>query len=111
MGRGWFDFRSGPQKDRDYREFTERVFSGGLAHKKRVRGRLEEVLHQKDVTYEFVYYVALKDLLVRKPKMTFQEGLDQVCGEIHVMKLSDAAVEGIRSVLEEDMAGQLGGEV
>ena len=43
--------------------------------------------------------------------MTFQEGLDQVCGEIHVMKLSDAAVEGIRSVLEEDMAGKLGGEV
>lgn len=110
MGRGWFDFRSGPQKARDYREFTERVFSGGPAHKKQVRERLQEVLHQKDVTYEFVYYTALKDLLVRKPKLTFEEGLDQVCGEIHVMKLGPATVDGIRSVLREDMEGKLGGE-
>ena len=30
MGRGWFDFRSGAQRERDYRDFNERVFSGAF---------------------------------------------------------------------------------
>lgn len=108
MGRGWFDFRSAPQKERDYREFTERVFEGGLPHKRQVRERLEQVLKQKDVTYEFVYYTALKDLLIRKPKMTADEGIAQVCGEIRVLKLDAAKKEALKQVLAEDFAGKLG---
>ena len=98
MGRGWFDFRSAPQKERDYREFAERVFEGGLPHKRK----------QKDVTYEFVYYTALKDLLIRKPKMTADEGMAQVCGEIRVLKLDAAKKEALKQVLAEDFAGKLG---
>ena len=106
MGRGWFDFRSGAQRERDYRDFNERVFSGGLPHKRRVKERLKEALNKKDATYELVYYVALKDLLVRRPQTTFEEGMSQVCSEIRVMKLDAAAKEAIRTVLEEDMAGK-----
>ena len=106
MGRGWFDFRSGAQRERDYRDFNERVFSGGLPHKRRVKERLKEALNKKDATYEFVYYVALKDLLVRRPQTTFEEGMSQVCSEIRVMKLDAATKEAIRTVLEDDMAGK-----
>ena len=109
MGRGWFDFRSAPQKERDYREFTERVFEGGLPHKRQGRERLEQGLKQKDVTYEIDYYTALKDLLIRKPKMTADEGMAQVCGEIRVLKLDAAKKEALKQVLAEDFAGKLGG--
>lgn len=108
MGRGWFDFRSSAQRERDYRDFNERVFSGGLPHKRKVKARLQEALQKKDVTYELVYYTALKDLLVRRPQTSFEEGLRQVCGEIRVMKLDGAARDALRRVLEEDMAGKLG---
>ena len=110
MGIGWLDFRSKEQKERDFRDFSVRVFSGGLPHKRQVRERLREVSGAKDVTYLFLYYVALKDLLVRKPKMSFEEGLGQVCTEIQVMKLSPGEREAIRQVLKEDMDGKLGAE-
>lgn len=103
MGRGWFDFRTGIQREQDYRDFTERVFSGGLPHKKRVRERLQQEIGKKDVTYEFVYYTALKDRMVRNPKLTFDQGLKQVCGEIHVMKLDQKTIQAIRQVLELDL--------
>ncbi len=105
--KGFFDFRSGPERERDYQDFTERVFSGGLPHKRKVRARLSEVLGKKDVTYIFLYYVALKDLLLRRPKLTFEEGMKQVCSEIRVMKLGKAETEAIRQVLGEDQAGML----
>ena len=110
MGIGWLDFRSKEQKERDFRDFSERVFSGGLPHKRQVRERLREVSGVKDVTYLFLYYVALKDLLVRKPKLSFEEGLSQVCAEIQVMKHTPGEREAIRQVLKEDMDGKLGAE-
>ncbi|HJB06412.1 MAG TPA: hypothetical protein H9716_00915 [Candidatus Enterocloster faecavium] len=105
MGRGWLDFRSREEKERDYREFAERVFPGGTEHKKRVRERLKELLPKEDVTYVFMYYVALKDLLVRRPSTTFEEGMRQVCGEIRVMRITPQIKEAIQKVLEEDQIG------
>lgn len=106
MGRGWLDFRSREEKERDYREFTERVFPGGLDHRKRVRNRLKELLPKEDVTYIFMYYVALKDLLVRRPSMTFEEGMRQITGEIRVLRMTPPIEEAIRTVLKEDMKDQ-----
>lgn len=110
MERGWLDFRSGAQRERDYREFYERVFPGGIPHRRRVRARLQEMMRRNgDITYMLLYYTALKDLLVRRPGLSFDEGLKQVCSQIHVMKLDEAMKEAIRKVLEEDMAGKLDG--
>lgn len=68
MGKGWLDFRSGAQRERDYREFYERVFPGGISHRRRVRARLLEMMQKKgDITYMLLYYTALKDLLIRRP--------------------------------------------
>ena len=103
MGRGWLDFRSREEKERDFREFSERVFPGGLEHKKRVRARLKELLPKEDVTYILMYYTALKDLLVRRPSMTFEEGMGQVTSEIRVLRMTPAIEKAIRTVLEEDM--------
>lgn len=106
MGKGWFDFRSGSQRERDLREFSQRVFPGGLEHRRQVRRRLQEVMGKTDITYEFLYYVALKDLLVRMPSVDFEEGMNQVCGEIRVMKLDDRVRQGIRKVMTEDLDGK-----
>ena len=54
-----------------------------------------------------LYYTALKDLLIRRPGLSFEEGLKQVCSEVRVMKLDAGAKEVLRKVLEEDLAGQL----
>ena len=102
MGRGWLDFRSREEKERDYREFTERVFPGGVEHKKRVRDRLKELLPKEDVTYVFMYYVALKDLMVRRPAVTYEEAMRQVCSEIRVLRMKPEIEAAIRQVLEED---------
>ena len=108
MGKGWLDFRSGAQRERDYREFYERVFPGGISHRRRVRARLLEMMQKKgDITDMLLYYTALKDLLIRRPGLSFEEGLKQVCSEVRVMKLDDGAKEVLRKVLEEDLAGQL----
>ncbi len=104
MGRGWLDFRSKEEKERDYREFAERVFPQGPEQKKKVRARLKELLPKEDVTYIFMYYVALKDLMIRKPAMTFEAALGQVCGEIRVMKITPPVEAALRQVLEEDAA-------
>ena len=103
MGRGWLDFRSREEKERDFREFSERVFPGGLEHRKRVRARLKELLPKEDVTYILMYYTALKDLLVRRTSMTFEEGMGQVTSEIRVLRMTPAIEKAIRTVLEEDM--------
>lgn len=71
-----------------------------------MRERLQEILRKKDITYELMYYVALKDLLVRRPSLSFEEGLSQVCSEIHVMKLNSTVKDAIRKVLEEDFVGK-----
>ena len=102
MGRGWLDFRSREEKERDYREFTERVFPGGVEHKKRVRDRLKELLPKEVVTYVFMYYVALKDLMVRRPTVTYEEAMRQVCSEIRVLRMKPEIEAAIRQVLEED---------
>ena len=108
MGKGWLDFRSGAQRERDYRVFYERVFPGGISHRRRVRARLLEMMQKKgDITYMLLYYTALKDLLIRRPGLSFEEGLKQVCSEVRVMKLDAGAKEVLRKVLEEDLAGQL----
>ncbi len=109
MGKGWLDFRSGAERERDYHEFSERVFSGGILHRRQVRERLQEILRKKDITYELMYYVALKDLLVRRSSLSFEEGLSQVCSEIHVMRLNSTVKDAIRKVLEEDFAGKFCG--
>ena len=111
MGKGWLDFRSGVRREKDYWEFNRRVFSGGLPHRGKVRARLQEILGRKeDITYVFLYYIALKDLLIREPELTFEQGPNQVCREIRVMKLDSRMREGIRQVMEEDMAGKFNEE-
>ena len=74
-----------------------------MEHRKRVRARLKELLPKEDVTYILMYYTALKDLLVRRPSMTFEEGMGQVTSEIRVLRMTPAIEKAIRTVLEEDM--------
>ena len=68
-----------------------------------MRARLKELLPKEDVTYILMYYTALKDLLVRRPSMTFEEGMGQVTSEIRVLRMTPAIEKAIRTVLEEDM--------
>ena len=99
---GLFDFRSGEERDRDYRAFSRRVFPGGDQQKERITGLLKEKLPGEDITCLLMFYITVKNFMLDGDGMSFEEAVKESTRKMSVIKVTPQVLNAVREVMKTD---------
>ncbi|MEY8338655.1 hypothetical protein AALB16_11660 [Lachnospiraceae bacterium 62-35] len=63
-------FKSREEREKEYQEYTKKIFPYGDSQKKAVQALLKEILPKEDQTGLLMYFIQLKELLIDNPAYT-----------------------------------------
>lgn len=68
-----FDTRTKEDKQRDFENYSNRIFPYGEEHKEKVFGILDELLPKQNKKYLRMHYILLKDEMMQEEPLSFVE--------------------------------------
>ncbi len=99
-----FNFKSKAEKERDEKNYRERVFPGGEEEREKVRKALTQRLPGKDEKDLMLCYVHIRDQMTGK-KLSFEQVVSEI-GKIQWLSFADQEMLlGIREVMEQICVG------
>lgn len=99
---GIFDFRSGEERERDYRAFKRRVFPGGEQQKERITGLLKKKLPGEDITCLLMFYITVKNNMLDEDGMSFEEAVKESTRKMSVIRVTPQVLQAVQEVMAED---------
>lgn len=97
-----FDTRTKEDKQRDFENYSNRIFPYGEEQKDKVFGILDELLPKQNKKYVRMHYILLKDEMIQEELVTFAKA-DEKIAKKTLLKTNPSINSLIKALLEVDL--------
>jgi protein-disulfide isomerase len=97
-----FDSRSKEEKQRDFENYSNRIFPYGEAQKEKVFAILAELLPKQNQKYVRMHYILMKEQMVQEEPLSFTEA-DAKIAKKTLLKTNAVINNIINNLLEVDL--------
>lgn len=98
-----FDTRTKEDKQRDFENYSNRIFPYGEVQKDKVFDILDELLPKQNKKYLRMHYILLKDEMLQEESITFAEANKKIAKKT-LLKTNSSINSLVKALLEVDLA-------